>query len=88
MVPRVVIKLRGFDPNRGVPPRDPDDSMYGGENGGNRSDNDNNEEPVPGAGMPVMTGIPVITGTPVIPYMPVIPEFSVSLAHSVNRNKR
>ena len=45
-------------------------------------------EPVPGAGMPVMTGIPVITGTPVIPYMPVIPEFSVSLAHSVNRNKR
>ena len=42
------------------------------------------KEPVPGAGMPVMTGIPVITGTPVIPYMPVIPEFSVSLAKNAS----
>ena len=58
-----------------------------GENGVNRSDNDNNEEPVPGAGMPVMTGIPVIAGMPVIPYMPVMPELSANLAHSVNRSR-
>ncbi len=45
-----------------------------------------NKEPVPGAGMPVMTGIPVIPGMPVIQHRPVNPKLSVSPAHSVNRS--